>query len=204
MRRKKSRAACEVSERVGKEAARMTNWYVMRTSPGREEEALELIGRTVDRRLWEQCRILRKKKLFRVDGRLILNVESMFPGYIFVKTEDPEQLQIELEKSREYPKLVGENISFGKNGLIPVETEDLAFLKSICGENLQRTMELSPVEVDADGNITHVAGVLKAYERRIVRKRLRKRYVLAEVPLFHRKERILFGVCLPGDRISTE
>ena len=182
----------------------MEQWYVMRTVPGKEEDVLELIERTIDRKLWRQCRVLRKKKLFRVDGRLILNTELMFPGYLFIETGNPEQLREKLERSREYPKLIGEGSAGRRDGMIPVEPEDLAFLKNICGEDLQKEMDLSPVETDEDGNLVHVAGILKTYENRIVRKRLRKRYVLAEVPLFRRKEKILFGICLPGDRISPD
>lgn len=176
----------------------MGRWYVMRTVPGREQEAAGLMERTLDRKLWDQCRILGKKKLFRADGRLILTRETMFPGYLFVETDAPERLADELVKSREYPKFIGN----GPADIVAVEEADMRFLESICGDGLQNDMELSPVEVDGEGNLTHIEGVLKQYEDRIVRKRLRKRYVLAEVPLFQRKEKVLFGICLPEDGIQ--
>ena len=62
-------------------------------------------------------------------------------------------------------------------------------------------MGLSEVETDDEGNLTRVGGILKPYSGQIVRKRLRKRYVLAEVGLFGRQETILFGIRLPGDQI---
>ena len=68
------------------------NWYVLRTVPGKEQEAAELIERTVDRRLWKQCRILKKQKLFRVEGKYFLSREAMFPGYMFIETEKPVRL----------------------------------------------------------------------------------------------------------------
>lgn len=173
------------------------NWYVLRTIPGKEQEAAELMERTIDHRLWRQCRILKKQKLFRVEGRLFLNREDMFPGYMFIETEEPERLERELEKSREYPKL----ISDGGKLIVPVEEKDLGFLKIVCGEDLQEEMSLSKVETDEEGNLTHIEGILKSYEDHIVRKRLRKRYVLAQVDLFQRKENILFGIYLPGDKI---
>ena len=180
----------------------MGKWYVMRTIPGKEQQAAELMERTVDRSLWVRWRILKKQKLFRVKGRLFLNVEDMFPGYIFVETDRPEELQEELEKSREYPALTG-NLSAGKCKVevIAVEERDLEFLKSVCGSELNEPMSLSVVETDEDGNLIHIDGVLEKYESRITRKRLRKRYVLARVDLFCRKEDILFGICLPGDEI---
>ena len=178
----------------------MEKWYVMRIVPGKEAEALELMGRTVDPRLWTKRRILKKQKLFRVKGHLFLNVEDLFPGYIFVETEHPKELSEALERSREYPKLIG-NV---KAEIIPVEEKDLEFLKNVCGEDLQKPMALSEVEADEAGNLIHIGGILKNYENRIIRKRLRKRYVLAEIDLFSRKEDILFGIRMPGDEILEE
>ena len=83
----------------------------------------------------------------------------------------------------------------------PSEEKDLAFLKQVCGEQLDQPMGLSQVEADEEGNLIRVEGILRPYSQKIVRKRLRKRYVLAEVGLFGRQETVLFGICLPGDRI---
>ena len=172
------------------------DWYVMRTVPGREQEAADLVERTIAPGLWRQCRILKKEKLFRVEGKLLLSREDMFPGYLFIETDRPGELKKVLERSREYPRLLGDGTA-----IIPVEKEDLGFLKNACGDRLQHVMSLSRVEADGEGNLIRIEGILKPYEEKIIRKRLRKRYVLAEVELFRRKEKILFGIYLPGDRI---
>ena len=85
--------------------------------------------------------------------------------------------------------------------IVPVEEKDLKFLQAVCGKDLEKPMTLSKVEADEEGNLTHVGGILKKYEGQITRRRLRKRYVLAEVELFQRKEDVLFGIYLPGDEI---
>lgn len=175
----------------------MEKWYVMRTVPGKEQEAGALMKRTIDNNLWRQWRVLKKQKLFRTQGKLFLNTEILFPGYIFIKSEYPDKLQQELEKSREYPKLIrNEQVE-----IVPVEEKDLKFLQAVCGKELEKPMSLSKVEADEEGNLTHVGGILKKYEGQITRRRLRKRYVLAEVELFQRKEDVLFGIYLPGDEI---
>ena len=92
--------------------------------------------------------------------------------------------------------------SWGSGGqAVRMEEKDLAFLKQVCGEQLDQPMGLSQVEADEEGNLIRVEGILRPYSQKIVRKRLRKRYVLAEVGLFGRQETVLFGICLPGDRI---
>lgn len=175
----------------------MSNWYVMRTVPGKEDKAIELMQKYLNRKLWNQCRKLSKQKLFRTGGQLLLNKEQMFPGYIFIQTEEPEVLQDELCKSRRFPILIGnQNIE-----IVAVDDQELRFLKSLCGEQLHEEMGLSKIQVDEAGDITQIEGVLKPYAGQITKKRLRKRYVLASVELLHRKEEIQFGVILEKDQI---
>ena len=175
----------------------MENWYAMKTMTEKEEEAAELIRRTIPTSLWEACTILQKKKLFRADGKLILSMEKMFPGYLFLQTDRIQDVSEMLKRSREYPHLLGE----GGGQAVRMEEKDLAFLKQVCGEQLDQPMGLSQVEADEEGNLIRVEGILRPYSQKIVRKRLRKRYVLAEVGLFGRRETVLFGICLPGDQI---
>lgn len=175
----------------------MENWFVMKTKLGKEEEAAELIRRTVQSSLWDVCTVPKKQKLFRADGKLILDIECMFPGYLFLKTDRIREMEEVLKHSREYPELLGT----GEQKAVRIEEEDLAFLKQVCGERLERSMELSKVETDEEGNLVRIEGSLKPYSGTIVRKRLRKRYVLAKVGLFGRQQTVLFGIRLPGDEI---
>lgn len=175
----------------------MKQWYVMHTKEGMERQATELIWRTVPSDLWSHCRILKKEKLFRGEGKLLLSCEKMFPDYLFIETEQPEELMNYLKRSREYPEFLKDE----EENLLAINEQDLGFLKSVCGEKLDRPMSLSEVETDEEGNLTHINGVLEKYSGQIVKKRLRKRYVLAQVDLFQRKETVLFGICLAGDEI---
>ena len=173
------------------------SWYVMRTVPGREEKAAELLEKKVDRRLWENCRILKKQQLFRIHGKYVINRKELFPGYLFVETASPERLAEELERSREFPNLLGET----RAGVARVEEDDLRFLRNACGDSLEKDMELSTVQVDEEGQVRDAAGTLKTYLPNVVRQRLRQRYVIARVPLFNRMENVLFGIRLEEDEV---
>ncbi|MFR7442498.1 MAG: hypothetical protein ACLUUO_02115 [Sellimonas intestinalis] len=60
------------------------NWYAMKTMSEKEEEAAELIRRTIPSLLVGiLCTILQKKKPFRADGKLILSMEKMFQATSF-------------------------------------------------------------------------------------------------------------------------
>ena len=179
----------------GKEGRMYLRWHVMRTIPGKEQEAVSLLDRKIDRTLWQSCRILKKKQLFRTQGGYLLSRKDMFPGYIFICTELPMELEEELKKSRQFPQLVGNRL----DSLIPVEEADLCFLENVCGKNLAHDMELSTVQVDGEGCVRSARGALKPYVGKITRQRLRHRYVTAEVILFNRRENVLFGIRMEGD-----
>lgn len=172
-------------------------WYVMRTVPGSEEEAVRLMERVLDHKLWKQCRILKKERLFRIRGQYVVNQQAMFPGYILIETNRPKGLLEELEKARAFPKILGD----GVKELVPLEADDLDFLQSVCGENLNKVMGLSNIEVDAEGQICGVQGILEPYAEQIQMQRLRKRFVVVKVYLFNREQKVLFGVKMSDDMI---
>ena len=170
-------------------------WHVMRTIPGKEAEMTDLLERKVNHELWRDCRILRKQQLFRTQGRYLLGRKDMFPGYIFIETTSPKDLEKELQKARLFPQLIGN----GEAELVPIEPEDFLFLENVCGTKLANDMRLSTVSVDREGKVKSAAGALKPYIGRITRQRLRHRYVTAEVQLFNRVENVLFGIRVEGD-----
>lgn len=172
-------------------------WYVMHTIPGREPEAADLLERKISHALWKDCRILKKQQLFRTQGNYLLSRKDMFPGYIFISTGFPEALAEELRKARQFPQMIGGQM----DRLVPVEAEDLWFLENVCGKNLAHDMRLSTVRVDKEGQVRSASGALKPYIGRITRQRLRHRYVTAEVPLFNRRENVLFGIRVDGDPV---
>lgn len=181
----------------GKSKDGFMNWYVMRTIPGKEQKAAALLESKINRSLWRDFRILKKQQLFRAQGEYLLCRKDMFPGYIFVCTEFPAELADELKKARQFPQMVGSQTG----GLVPVEDKDLHFLENVCGKDLAHDMFLSTVRVNDEGCVQSASGALKPYVGRITRQRLRHRYVTAEVPLFNRRENVLFGIRMEGDPV---
>ncbi len=78
------------------------DWYVMRTIPGKEQESVMLLEKKINHRLWENLRILKKQQLFRTRGKYLLSTKELFPGYIFIETTSPK----DLEKEFDYRKIV--------------------------------------------------------------------------------------------------
>lgn len=177
------------------------NWYILQTEKGREYEGAALIGRAVSKSLYTLCSIPRKEKPFRHGGIYYPVEDIMFPGYLFIRSEEPEKLHKELQRSREFPQFVifGKN-DMGEDELVPVSEQDLSFLQEVCGAKLQEVCGITDITLGDDKQLLEVRGVLEHYVDRIVKLNLHKRFAVAEVPLFNRRQQIFFGIRLSEDR----
>lgn len=173
----------------------MKQWYVLSTVSGREQEALELLKQRIAHPFWCECRILKKIRVFRSGGILRLLEDVMFPGYVLIKTDCPEKLARELERSGDFPQPLKQE---GK--MIPLEPADLDFLQSVCGENLQSPMGVTRISLSGDKRIVGADGVLAGYLNQIAKLNLHKRFAVVEVELFNRRQSVLFGVQLEKDQ----
>ena len=168
----------------------MEQWYVLKTVPGREQKAADLIKRAVTPGLFKECRVLRKIKVFRSGGALHFPEDVLFPGYVFIRTAFPEALEKELKRSRDFPQFPS---------VTPGEPADLAFLKHVCGRDLNQPMGVTRLTLDGDKRIIRADGILNRYLDRIVKLNLHRRFALVETALFNRRQSVLFGVALEGD-----
>ena len=175
-------------------------WYVLQTRPGNEEAACGLLTRLRRRnpKLCFDVRILKKRKVFRSGGALHVLEDRLFPGYLFVRTAQPEELRRALDASRALPRFFC--CESGREEIVPVEAADLAFLQSVCGQELQQPMGITEIAVGEHKEILRPRGVLKPYVSRVVRLNLHKRFAVAEIPLFNRRQEILFAIRLEQDR----
>ena len=72
-------------------------------------------------------------------------------------------------------------------------------MKDLLNGDKEYTMRLSPVSVDSQGNITACGAPLNKYLDRVVKKRIRLRYVMIRVRLFGRDRDVLVGIRVAGD-----
>ena len=175
---------------TSEEVCQMEQWYVLKTVPGKEQKAADLLRRAVTPGLFKECRVLRKIKVFRSGGALRFLEGVLFPGYVFVRASDPGALDKELKRSRDFPQFPS---------VAPVEPADLTFLKDVCGRDLERPMGVTRLTLDRENRIIRADGILSGYVNRIIKLNLHKRFALTEVELFGRVQPVLFGVTLEQD-----
>ena len=67
-------------------------WYAVQTITGNEEEAAKEIRKTVDADIYEECFLLKREAVWRIQGSCRVHVERLFPGYVFISTQYPKEL----------------------------------------------------------------------------------------------------------------
>lgn len=171
-------------------------WYVMQTITGKEQELVQAVDRVLQRKGYQRCFVIWQESVWRLEGSYKTCFRPLFPSYVFVETDTPREFYFAL---KQVPKL---SILLGTEGAfwtVWKEEQELLcrLLDREAGENC--LIRRSLVQVDEGGNICAAEGALKEFMGQIVKKRLRKRSVVVEVPFLGEKRRVQLGIRLEGD-----
>ena len=200
-------------------------WYVIQTITGKEQELVDVIGKVLDEKnkrevcvengktntgksgvkcqvddikkpkSFEKCFIIKRECVWRREGRYQVHIKPLFPSYVFVQTDTPDKLFDDLKRIPKLTKLLGYDGSFWT-----VRKEEEELLRKLVGNDPEFVVRRSLVEVNKDGEIISLEGILKEYAGRIVKKRLRKRVVVIEIPFLGEMKKIEIGIKVMGDK----
>lgn len=202
-------------------------WYVLQTMTGKEQEAAYAIDRVLAGSCYERCFVIRRECVWRLEGHLRVHVEPLFPSYVFVEINEMKKEEAAgdlFHALKRVPKLTrllggaeGMNGAAGAGGAVSVkgaarsgpvhesrvfqtvERKEEQLLKEMAQGDEGFIIRRSPVKVNEDGEILWAGGALKGYTDRIVKKRLRKRFVTVEIPFLGSTRRVQMGIRLEGD-----
>lgn len=103
-------------------------WYVIQTLKGKELKNTENIRRNVAEDN-EKIFVIENEKMFRIRGEWIIDRKPLFPGYIFVTTDNTNDFNKRLYKNRMHLKLLE------VDGVVtPIREEEEEYLKILGGE----------------------------------------------------------------------
>lgn len=175
-------------------------WYVIQTMTGKEEELTEVLKKMLPQTICEKSFLIRRETIWRLQGEHRIQKEILFPGYVFVETQVPETLYYQLKKVPKLSKLLGD----GEEDFLPVRNDEQVFLESLITTEKEDGKEeyvvkRSEIRIDDEGNIVWAGEPLSQYLGNVIRKRVRKRYVVIEKELFGKTRTILLSVRLEGE-----
>lgn len=160
-------------------------WYAVWVKTG-EEEKVKMMCQMLELNVMEDCVIPRYQCMKRYGGAWHKEQELLYPGYLFVKSGQPEQLYKELKNIPEFTKILGD-----EEMLIPLYEHEIIFLEQ-CSRN-QCVVEMSYGYMIGD-QIIITEGPLKDYKGEIKRIDRHKRLATLETSFFGRTMEIKIGL----------
>ena len=84
----------------------MESWYAVQVRTGREEAVLQLSKKIINESVLKECFIPYYERMKRYQGEWHKELHILFPGYVFLITEQIESLFWEIKRIPEYKKIL--------------------------------------------------------------------------------------------------
>ena len=155
----------------------MEKWYVIQVRSKLEEKIKKSCEMIISKEFLKECFIPRNLRLKKINGKWIEDEEILFNGYVFLVSDTPDELFLELKKIPDLTKMLGKS----NNEIFPLYDDEVAFLKSLSNDG--HVVEMSTGIIINDlVNIT--SGPLQGKEGIIKKIDRHKRIAFIEVELF--------------------
>lgn len=161
-------------------------WYVMQVKTGTEENIKLQCERVIPDCVLERCFLPYYEERRHVQGEWRTFRRILFPGYVFVVTDELEKLYPCLRNVQGLTKMLGAD-----KEVIPLSAQEISFLRRMGGE--EQLVEMSEGIIEG-GMVRITAGPLIGMEGLIKRIDRHKRKAWLEMGMFGRKQTVQVGL----------
>ena len=161
-------------------------WYVIQVISGQEEKILEMIGQYEIQKYIEECFIPKYERRKKYLGQWRTEEAVLFPGYLFVISNEIEAVYTALKQIPKLTKLIGTGEKW-----TPMSKEDIEIVELLSGKD--RLVKFSEGYLEGT-RVVVVSGSLKGFEGTIRKIDRHKRLAWLEVDLFGRKTKVEAGL----------
>ncbi len=161
-------------------------WYVVQVCTGSEHSICRQCGMNVSPAVLERCFVpyYEEKKCIR--GKWTVRQKLLFPGYVFMITENIEELYMQLKQVIGLTKLLGTG-----DEVIPLREEETEFLLSFGGKD--QVVEMSEGIIEGS-QVKVLSGPLMGKEGLIRKIDRHKRKAYLEIEMFGRVQKVQVGL----------
>ena len=131
-------------------------WYVIQVYSGQEKCIKELIEQYGDCKNIEDCKIPSYVKLKKQKEAWYPETKVLFPGYLFIKTQNIEELYQQLKSIPKMTKLLGV-----RKEITPISAEEERFLLTVGGDEMIIDLSKGVIE---HGKVKVLSGPLQGME----------------------------------------
>ncbi len=163
-------------------------WYVIQTLGGEEERTADMIRKKISSCYIKECFIPKRERMKKFCGQWNRVEEILFPAYIFVVTDKPEELYQELRRVPRLTKVLGREEEY----FVPLSEEEERLVSRLGGQ--EHRASLSKVVIGEGKRICVLEGPLKNYVGDVVRVNLHKREVVVRVAFMGKETELRLGI----------
>lgn len=153
-------------------------WYVVQVRTGTEKEIITQCEKKIDHGILKRCFAPYYEAMKKYKGEWHLERKILFPGYVFMITDEVESLYLELKSIIGLTKLIGTG-----REVIPLKKEEVDFLTAFGKE--RQVVEMSTGILE-NGCVHITDGPPKGREDMIRKIDRHKRKASLEIPMFGR------------------
>lgn len=153
-------------------------WYVIQVATGKEEQILAMIKKYGVQKYLKECFSPRYEHRRKYLGQWRQEQAILFPGYIFVISDQVEELYQSLKHIPELTKILGVGEKW-----TPMTKEDIEIVELLSGE--ERVVQFSEGYI-VGTQVIVIKGPLQGMEGTIKRVDRHKRKAYLEIPMFGR------------------
>jgi transcriptional antiterminator NusG len=154
-------------------------WYAIQTYTGEEFKVRDEINKLGESSKSQECFVLETEMQIKFRGEWQTRIKSLFPGYVFVITDDITHLYEQLKGIRFFTKILGND-----DGFVPLSDSETAWVNTFTQPN-NRTIAMSEGIIEGD-QVVILNGPLMNHTGWIKKINRHKRLAFLEIQMFGR------------------
>ena len=161
--------------------------FVVQVISSQEDRAAALIAKIAQGAV-EDCFAPKREVMHRKSGQWHRILEKLFPGYVFVRTNAPEQVREVLGRVPAFTRM----LTSAGDTCLPLTADEVAWINATTNMDTH-VMEMSEGVIEGD-RVMAIRGPLKGHEARITRIDRHKRLAWVDMNMFGRHKAIRVGL----------
>lgn len=170
-------------------------WYVVQARSGEEQEIKLYIEKTAEPGL---CRVILPlyEDVYRRGGIGHIAVKKLFPGYLFIETEDPDVVYRHIRRIPHFTRMLAMDETEREKTFLTVGSEDEEFIRSLTEDGL---MHVSYIRRAKSGLIEEITGPLRLYSSHIKKLDIPHRRAIVEADILGKHRKIKYPLWTDAD-----
>ena len=169
-------------------------YFAVHVTGGKEDSLVALIKERINPDCYQEVFTPKKDVTRKKEGEQYNKTFIIFPGYIFVDSNNINQFAAAMYQIPQYARVLGRDKETGS--FLPLSDEECIMIDTLCGKDVERKLKSSFVSVTEGKKIKVIAGPLYGLEGQIKKVDVHRRVCYMDVTLLGKVTTLEFAINL--------